>query len=211
MAVKKNPEMVGHHYEYIRHQKYSMTDEQRGLLFQMYDSKPETITYLAEHFGVPRFTVKIWASQLGIANKGKRVWSKSDLEYLEIHYYTMSVAQIARKLHRSERAISHKACDLGINKLSEGYTVRAICDAFGCTDYTAQKWIEFGWLTATRRKSERSVGDYWYITDNAVRKFVKEHWTEIDQHKVYWPWLRDVVFGGEKGLGSLLTDKERAS
>jgi transposase-like protein len=212
MAVKKNPEMVGRRYNSIHWQKYAMTDEQRALLIQMYDSKSATITYLAETFNVPRFTIRIWASQLGIANKGRREWSQKDLEYLATHYCTMAVEDIALKLHRSVTAIRRKASDLGINKLSDGYTVQSLREAFGCTTYTIQKWIDLGWLKAKKRKSERKENsDYWFISDDSVRSFIKDHWNEIDQHKVYWPWLRDMVFGGEKGLGSLVEPRGQAS
>jgi hypothetical protein len=119
-----------------------------------------------------------------------------------------SLADIAKYLHRTKTAVKLKAKRLGVSKgTQEGYTLGGLCLALGCDHHKVQKWIERGWLTGRRRKSERTTsqgGDMWLFVDKDIRKFVIAHPNEIDQRRVDFLWLVDLLAGNNNhGIGSL--------
>jgi hypothetical protein len=188
------PEEVGADHKRGAPRKYFLSRENRELLLAEYDSETSTVTWLSQELGVPRKRLHHWAMQLGI-NKRKPRWTSEDDRMLESLYCHMYVADIAKKLERSEKGVRMRAHHLGINKRTDGYTQNSLCLALGCTHRLSTQWIKRGWLKATRRKTKHQADDLWHISDNALRSFIKQHPSEIDLSKVDQLWFIDLAFG----------------
>ena len=177
-------------------QKWTLDTPRRRLILARYDGRSETITELADCLQVPRYVVKKWGRQLGLARQKEARWTDEELDYLEHAHGRVGTAQIARHLGRTQTAVKLKMKRLGLRKSGEGYTMRGLCAGLGCDHHKALKWIENGWLRGARRHSERldvQGGDMWYFSDAAIRDLVRNHPTEVDQRRVEWIWLVDVL------------------
>lgn len=177
-------------------QKWFLDVPGRRLILARYDGRSETITELADRLGVPRYVIKKWGRQLGLARQHEPRWSESDISYLETSLHRYSIATIAHHLGRTQTAVKLKAKRLGIRKTGEGYTMRALCQGLGCDHHKVERWIRMGWIKGIRRQSERTVqqgGDLWCFSDAAIRRLIKEHPGEIDQRRVDWLWLIDIL------------------
>lgn len=189
-------------------QKYFLDDAGRELLYKLYDSRSETITYLAEKLNVPRARIKYWARQCGITHQ--QVWTPEALDYLERYYPTMSLADLAEKLAIKPHTIQNKAHQLGLRRFDNGYTAASLADALGVVPNTVGRWIKQGWLPDRRRKSHH--GDGWegyYFTVSDVRNFIIAHPERIKPTQENWLWLVDILAGGKLGLGQLGSDEAK--
>lgn len=188
-------------------QKYILDEPGRRLLLAKYDGRSETIDELAQLLCVPRWKVMRWGRDLGLARQSEPRWSAEDIAYLERHLHKKSLASIAKTLGRTQTAVRLKVKKLGVNKcLQEGYTMSALCLAFGCDHHKIKKWIEAGWLKGHRRQTQRlqvQGGDVWLFYDQDIRKLIVDHPQEIDPRRADWLWLVDVLVGGANGLGAL--------
>jgi transposase len=128
-------------------------------------------------------------------------WTTEDIFYLESKIHIMSMDDLCARLNRTEASIIQKAQQLGINKISEGYSLNALVAGFGVHHKTIERWIDKGWLKGKRRQTERER-DIWYFSDTNVRDFVKRHPEEVNPTKTDWIWLVDVLCGGIGELGS---------
>lgn len=201
---------TGNHHGGVA-QKWVLDEHSRRLLIAKYDGLPTTIDELEKKLHVPRWIIKKWAGQLGLAKQKEPRWSPEDVAFLEHNLHKKSIADIAQQLGRTKTAVKLKAKRLGINKtLQEGYTMRGLCLGLGCDHHKVQKWLEKGWLVGKRRQTERGEnqgGDVWYFTDRSIRQFIMHHPHEIDQRRIDWLWVVDILAGGDfYGLGTLSKD-----
>lgn len=177
--------------------RWRITEYQRRLLLEQYDGRSETIDALMRHFsGVPRWRVKKWAAEMGLSNQKAPPWTPEELDYLTEHLGVMRVQKIAKHLGRTTTAVFVKSKRLGISRrLSEGYTMRGLCEGLGVDHHKVEKWLEHGWLRGTRLGTARSEwqGDVWHFTDRAVYELVRDHPAEIDPRRVEWHWLVDIM------------------
>ncbi len=176
--------------------RYVLDEPRRRLLMARYDGRTQTITELQQRLHVPRWKVRHWAAELGLARQKEPIWSDDEIAYLEANLHRQSIAKIARRLGRSPTAVRLKAKRLGIRKSGEGYTMTSLCVALGVDHHKVEHWIAAGWLKGTRRQTERQAiqgGDMWLFTDAAIRKLVRDHPAEIDPRRVEWIWLVDVL------------------
>lgn len=195
----------GKHSGGIR-QKYVLTDQGRKLLLATYDGKSATIDDLARRLVVPRWTVKHWAGQLGLARQKEPRWTQEELDYLERTITRKSVKEIARHLGRTQVAVKLKAKRMDFRKTHEGYTMCGLCLGLGCDHHKVEFWLQKGWLRGSRRHTERKEqqrGDIWFFSDTSIRKLIKEHPNEIDPRRADWLWLVDVLVG----LGDLSAER----
>lgn len=193
-----------------RRQKYVLDERGRRLILEKYDGTSAAIDELMRYFpGYPRYIIRKWASQLGLARQKEPYWTEEDEAYLERNLHRKSLGDIARYLGRTKTAVRLKAKRLGVNKTQEGYTMRGLLMGLGMTSHhRVHYWIEKGWIKATRRQSERSENvDIWLFTDGAIRDFIKNHPQEVDPRRADWLWLVDILVGG---LGSLYSEREVA-
>lgn len=185
-------------------QKYFLDEPGRRMLLARYDGKTKTITELAERLAVPRWVVKKWGCQLGLARQREPVWTQDEIAFLERNLHHMSLVRIAKQLGRTKTAVHLKAKRLSINKTQqEGYTMRGLCLGLGCDHKQVDRWLAKGWLKGRRRETERTEaqgGDVWYFSDAAIRELVRKHPEEIDPRRAVWLWLVDLLVGG---LGEL--------
>lgn len=196
----KTPDQIGRSTGHPG-QKYILTDEGRQLLYRIYDGKPETIDYLSEQLKVPRLTIKAWAVQCGLTRRN--VWTPEQLEYLERHYSTTRLNEIAERIGFPPTVVQRKAHQLGLRRFDEGYTAASLADALGVTKNTVGYWVKKGWLPCRRRES--NCGDGWegyYFTDRDVRTFIIKHREKVKPTAENWHWLVDVLAGGKYGLGA---------
>ena len=182
-----------------REQIYFLTDRGRAIILAEYDGTTKVIDDLAARLCVPRHRIKYWASSLGLTRKKEPCWTDGEERYLETHLHRQSLKDIADSLGRSKVAVRLKAKRIGVNKTQEGYTMRGICLALGCDHHNIEKWMANGWLKGMRRGSERTSvqgGDMWLFLDSDIRDFVRAHPLEIDQRRMDWLWMVDLLSGG---------------
>jgi hypothetical protein len=184
------PERVGTPNPRTKKQKYFLSDEQRALLIAKYERG--TIDWLAQELNVPACQVRKWARQLNISQHQPR-WTEEDDRYLEAHYTQANHADLARLLGRTENSVRQRAVQISVNKRSAGYTQHALATALGVHDTTVARWIKRGWLKALPRNTQYKH-DMLYITDNAVRAFIRVHPYEIDLSRVDHLWFIDLAF-----------------
>jgi uncharacterized protein len=189
-------------------QLHVLTDKGRAILLAEYDGTTEVINDLATRLRVPRNCIKKWGSQLGLTRKKEPFWTDADEQYLAIHLRHQSLRDIAIHLGRTQTAVKLKAKRLGVNKTQEGYTMRGLCMGLGCDHHKVEKWMSDGWLKGVRRGSERANGqrgDIWLFTDNDIANFVRAHPLEIDQRRMDWLWVVDLLSGG---IGRLTREQQ---
>jgi hypothetical protein len=159
-------------------QKYFLSDEGRALILSRYDSQTETISWLTEQLStpenpLPRWQIRKWAQELGVARLKELPWSEKEIAYLRNSLRRTGLKKIAKALGRSETSVKIKAARLGIRKLvtGDGYTMRAICRGLNVDHHVIEHWLANGWFCGERRESRRhgrQRGDIWYFT---VRRF----------------------------------------
>jgi RNA polymerase primary sigma factor len=186
-------------------QKYFLTDAGRELILRHYDSQPATITWLAEQLStpehpLPRWQIRKWAKDLGIARIKEPPWSEEEVAYLRNSMRRFGLKKVARALGRSETSVKLKARRLGIRKLvtGDGYTMRAVCRGLGVDHHQVERWLANGWFWGERRESNRhggQRGDIWYFETEAIRALVRNHSEEIDLRRVDRQWFIEVLLG----------------
>lgn len=115
----------------------------------------------------------------------KARWTPAMDAYLSQQYGRLPVRTLSRRLKKSRRAIEHRTAYLGLTKRSDeyGYTVQDIVEFLGTSWERVSAWINKGWLSASRRNSDRPR-DFWLVTPLALRRFLLAHSEEIDLAKV---------------------------
>src|SRR5580765_7638695 len=97
-------------------QRYVLDEQGRRLMLAYYDGTTPIIDDLVKKLQVPRWVVKKWASNMGLARQKEPPWSQAEIEYLESYLHRQSLGAIAKKLGRTKVAVKLKAKRLGINK-----------------------------------------------------------------------------------------------
>ena len=186
-------------------QKYFLSDAGRQLILSRYDSQTETITWLAEQLStpeqdVPRWQVRKWAKDLGIARIKEPPWSEAEISYLRNSVRRYGLKKIAKALGRTETSVKLKAKRLGIRKIvtGDGYTMRAICRGLGVDHHQVERWLVNEWFWGERRESRRhgrQRGDIWYFTPEAIRELVRQHPEEVDLRRVDRDFFIEALLG----------------
>ena len=179
--------------------KYVRTEWHERVLRARYDCRSATIDEIERLFRVPRWVVRKWAQQMGLARTKERRWTEEDEEYLRIWLPKAHIVTIARRLRRTETAVALKARRLDLTKSDEGYTLRQLCVALGETNHhKIRAWVESGALKACRRLTRRQPqqgGDMWLFTDEALRAFFRRCPMEIDLRRVDQLWFMGIALG----------------
>ncbi len=190
-------------------QKYFLSDEGRALILARYDSQTETITWLAEQLStpehpLPRWQIRKWAKDLGIARVKDLPWSEAEVSYLRNSVRRYGLEKIAKALGRSETSVKLKAKRLGIRKIvtGDGYTMRSVCRGLSVDHHQIERWLANGWFWGERRQSRRhggQRGDIWYFSEEAIRVLVREHPEEIDLRRVDRTFFIEILLGPPQG------------
>lgn len=176
-------------------QLYHWRPEDDAVIRERYDSRTATITALAALLGKPRHQIKVRARILGVARpQQKGPWTNREISYLEANLSRRSVENIAEHLGRSVTAVAVRAKRLGVNKTTDGYTCQSLAIAFGIDDATVRRWIRRGLLKAGRRHTHYQYDSY-YISQDAVRRFVCTYPLAFNLRKVDQLWFIDLLAG----------------
>ena len=186
-----------------------------------YRLTPERVAYLKAHYRpsergmsrriaavlqVPKWRVCAWASELGLTNGTYRTgpaWTAAEDAFLETHLGSRHVNWIAKQLGRSTGAVTGRVKRLSLSRLVDhGYSARQVADGFGVDQSTVIRWIERGWLTATRHTQNGGPYRTYGVTLDAIHTFVKQHSAAFVLAKVDQVWFLDLVFNGALGTKS---------
>lgn len=199
--------MYGDNKPKIR-KRWESNDEIDGLIVRCYQSNPEkgAVKALANRLRRPYWWVKKRASYLGVAQPAlsgnkEPEWSRAEVELLEKHSHKHPgvIAKIFRNngYRRTATAIVVKRKRLGYSNLDiDHYTATQLAGEFGVDIKVVTRWIEKGWLKATRRGTERTVqqgGDMWWIKRKDIRTFIVDSIGIIDIRKVDKTWFVDLL------------------
>jgi hypothetical protein len=159
---------------------------------------------LAEKTGWPRFALIQRARKLDLCYIKEKPWSEPELRILRCLSW-MSDARISlhlsrRGFRRSATAVHLKLKRMRFKNEGDWFTLRGLASALGIDAHAVMGWIERGWLRAARRgtaRTEKQGGDMWAIHESWIRRFVREHPTEVDLRKVDQVWFLDMIFNGK--------------
>jgi hypothetical protein len=148
--------------------------------------------------GLPRWYIKRQAARLGLTMKmDRKPWTQAELNLLERLVGRLSVATIAKRLHRPESSIVNKLKRLGTSRrVREGYTMRDLEQCLGEDHHKVSAWIANGWLQDRLQGTQRHDGngnDIHRIREKDILRFLKNHPQEINLGKVDQVWFLDLV------------------
>jgi hypothetical protein len=185
--------------------KYIFTDQIDQLIREFYLSRPDSktrpgIRLLAKKVGIPHWTLKKRARELGLARTKESAWSEPELVILARCAW-MSDERLRLKLKavgytRTATAIHLKLKRMAYKKGGDFYSAHGLAQALGIDAHAVTRWINHGRLKASLRgtaRGERQNGDIYLIREKDVRRFVLEHPSEIDLRKVDQLWFLDYV------------------
>ena len=189
---------------------WATSPEADRMIVDCYQQNQEksAVKKLARRLSRPYWWVKKRASVLGVArpvmagNK-ELEWSMAELDLLRKHSHK-GPDVIARKFRehgfmRTATAISVKRKRLALCTVDhDHFTASQLAAEFGVDVKTITRWIDRGWLKATRRGTCRTAqqgGDMWWIKRLHVKKFVVESVGVIDIRKVNKVWFVDLLAG----------------
>ena len=177
--------------------KYPLTEERAEILRREYDSKNRR--EFAVRWGVPAWVITRWAQSLGVSRTKEPPWTPDQVELLERRLSTWGWRRLAKATGRTVFAVKLKAKRLQLRKMhTEGMTAQMLALSFGVDSHVVLRWIRHGWLRARFRNTDRTPqqgGDAYYLTDRAIRQFIKSHPEEIDFRRVDKLWFIDLAFG----------------
>jgi hypothetical protein len=185
--------------------KYTFTDQIDQLIREVYLSRPGAKTQLgirplAKKVGMPDWTLKKRARELGLARTKELPWREPELAILS-RYAWMSDERIRLKLKAAgyERTVTGIHLKLKRMKFKHDgsfYSANGLAQALGIDSHAVTRWIKSGHLKAKLRgtsRTEHQNGDIYLIQEKDVRRFILEHPTDIDLRKVDQLWFLDYV------------------
>jgi hypothetical protein len=190
-----------------RPQKYFLDDRGQKLIMELYDGSKKQTVLIAMKLGVPDFIVRKWAGKL--VKRGFN-WSQEETDFLEENFPKMTPEKIAEHLGRTVNAVRGRMQRMQLYKVCKnGYTMQDLMLGFGIGDHRKIKqWIDNGWLKGKKLSMIDSPArqQHWSFKDKNVRDFIIAHPDQIDQHKIDWLWVVDIL-AGDKGIGRLDDDR----
>jgi hypothetical protein len=208
-AIYNRARVLGIKYEKVPgsspRKKWFSTDEIDREIVSTYQNNPEknAINKLAERVSRPRWWVTKRAAKLGcyLPRFKEPDWIKAEEELLEKHAHKtpdiISGIFARNGFARSATAIIVKRkrlnCDL---RDYDHYTASHLAKEFGVDIKAVTRWINNGWLKASRRGTKRTRsqgGDMWWVRRRDVKAFVADNVAQIDFRKVDKVWLVDLL------------------
>lgn len=186
-------------------QKYFLDDRGRKLIMDLYDGSKERTDLIQKYMPqVPRKIISKWASELGKGHSRSRSnWTYEEEQVLRMYVGKVSMRQLKIMLGKGRATIERRAYDLGLYKErnTDNYTLQDLVLSFGAEDRTICRWIEKGWLKGKKGMFGFN-DDLWVFLPKDIREFIFEHPGELNQHKMDWLWIVDIL-AGDVGLGEL--------
>ncbi len=170
---------------------------------------------LAKRLNLPRWRISRRARDLGVVETHIKEpeWCEKELDILKrsAHLCPERIQHNLKKagFSRSTSGIFIKRKRMRFIQNLEGYSASAVAECFGLDVKAITRWIEYGYLKASRRGTLRTAlqgGDMWYIKEKAIREFIIANVGQIDIRKVDKYWLVDILTKGEGA--SLANERE---
>lgn len=203
--------------------KWRITPEMHNAIRAAYqgDTGKSQINDLAGLLGLPRWKVTRYAIIQGWTARQKKEpeWSERELKLLKLNAH-LSPTVIQRRLrkygyHRTEVGIVLKRKRMRFLQNLSGNSSRSVAQCLGIDSHTVAQYIQNGWLKAGRRGTNRTAaqgGDFWYIKDKDIRKFIVENVAVVDFRKLDKYWLVNLLAGKSmKRLKTVSLIEERKS
>lgn len=142
----------------------------------------------------PVSSLKHEAYQRGWRSQAERhPWTDQDEEHLRQYAGSASVQTIARRLKRSVSSVANHARRLELSvRISDGYSMRMLCEVFGTYHGRVEGWMRRGLLGKAQHGGPG--GMIWFPAANVIR-FVRKYPSEYDLGRVDKVWFTSVVFG----------------
>ena len=182
--------------------KYTWLPEFDALLKAQYygglNRQFQVLNRMVRMTAIPRWYIKRQAARLGLTMKmDRKPWTQADLNLLERLVGRLSVATIAKRLHRPESSVVNKLKRLGTSRrVRDGYTIRDLEQCLGEDHHKISAWIANGWLRDRLQGTQRHGGngsDIHRIREEDILRFIKNHPQEINLGKVDQMWFLDLV------------------
>lgn len=163
-----------------------------------------SVKKLAAQIHWPKWALTKRAAQLGLSRVKESPWSESELAILR-RYAWMPPQRIGLRLkaagfHRTATAIDVKLDRTYARRNTPYLTGNGVATLFGIDRHCVARWINLGYLHATRRGTERhqgNGGDMYLIHENDIRKFIFARPLEFDIRKVDQLWFLDLITEGK--------------
>ena len=163
----------------------------------------QALNTVARKLGWTKDAVVRRGAQLGVTRIKELPWSPDEERILEESGHLTAAAIQTRLVQagyrRSCAAVQVKLVRLRIKRNLDGYSANALARAFGVDVHKVISWIGRGLLEAARRgtaRTGRQGGDTWWITHQAVKRFVYRAPEEIDLARVEKFWFLDLLTDG---------------
>jgi hypothetical protein len=179
----------------LTHRKYHFTPELTAALREAYTA-PNKATLTSNLKGLqrmrpwPRWVFAQEAERLGITLAPRRPFSNEEDAYLRQNMELLSVAAMARSLHRGERVVESRCRHLQDPQgPQENYTAGELAARLGVRLATVASWQRRGLFGRTRE----SGADH--ISGEKVVRFIQKHASEYSLRRVNQAWFVAVLFG----------------
>jgi hypothetical protein len=85
-----------------------------------------------------------------------KVWAEEEIAYLEKYAGIKPTTQIAKRLGRTDKSVRQKASRLGLTMELEldNFSAASMASFLGVTEGAVRRWIDLGYLKASRRRME---------------------------------------------------------
>lgn len=154
----------------------------------------------------PRWAIKRRAILLGAATVRKKEppWSAEEDAFLAENGWMLPQRLWKefrkRGFKRTLAALVIRKNRKRVRSQIDGMTCQSLAGMLGVDIKTAMRWIEKGWIKATRAGTTGDNHDRWFITTEAVRAFLFEHYEQVELSKLERVgskmWFLDLVTGG---------------
>jgi hypothetical protein len=158
------------------------------------------MTELVRRFAFPRHIIQNRAQTLGLRTRVQRNWTPDELVTLREFSGMLDLAQLARKVKRTQSAVKNKLFTMGLGcEVLEGFSQNELAGLFGVHHNKVSRWVARGWLY---------VNDQGRIPHATVEKFV---WDHMDEYRFAgceeW-WLKTML---NPKLGNLPYQRKAAA
>lgn len=136
--------------------------------------------------GNPRDACLRFARQLGVTARRKHgKWPQSDQQTLLDLLEEQSVQKAAATMQRSEKSVYNMLYRLGLSARmrQDWFTIRSLAEALDMHNATIRRWIQMGWLKATRRKIDTLT--WTTIEADDFARFCKQHADKVIGNRLH--------------------------
>jgi hypothetical protein len=149
---------------------------------------------LSRNCGRSVSSLKYEAYRKGWRSQAERhPWTERDEAYLRQYAGSASVQSIARRLKRSVSSVANHARRLELSmQISDGYSIRALCEVFGTHNRRVEGWARRGLLGNAQHGGQG--GGILFSAANVIR-FIRKYPSEYDLGRVDKIWFTSMVFG----------------